>query len=431
MLDLCLSNCKIVPENREYNIGVDDGKIVSVKIRSIEAEKTIDVKGNIVLPGLIDAHVHMRDPGFTYKEDFNTGSAAAAAGGFTTILDMPNNQPPTNTVNAFKDKISIAESKCKVDFGLHASAENIDEIEEIAALKPASFKIFMDLFDDDELMNMMVELAELEKKETQTVVSLHAEDKEIVNRFTQIKKLEGNLNPILYSDARPPLAEEIAVSKAILFANELDLKMHICHASTRKSLKLITKAKIDGCDITSEITPHHLLLDSTYLEKFGNMAKTNPPLRRNQDKIKTIDLFNADIIGTDHAPHTVKEKEEDLWHAPPGIPGLETALPLILTRVNRGEIYFADILRLMCENPAMIFNLENKGFIKEGMDADFVVVDMKREDIIRPESFYSKAHYSPFEGQRVQGLPVMTILRGNVIMEDGEVFESKGKYVYS
>lgn len=431
MLDLCLSNCKIVPENREYNIGVDDGKIVSVKIRSIEAEKTIDVKGNIVLPGLIDAHVHMRDPGFTYKEDFNTGSAAAAAGGFTTILDMPNNHPPTNTVKAFEDKLSIAKSKCIVDFGLHASAENIEEIEEIAALKPASFKIFMDLFDDDELMNMMVELAELEKKDIKTVVSLHAEDKEIVNRYTQIKKLEDNLDPILYSDARPPLAEEIAVSKAILFANELDLKMHICHASTRKSLKLITKAKIDGCNITSEITPHHLLLDSMYLEKFGNFAKTNPPLRKMQDKIKYVDLFNADIIGTDHAPHTVKEKEEDLWHAPPGIPGLETALPLILTHVNRGEIYFADVLRLMCENPAKIFNLENKGFIREGMDADFVVVDMKRENIIKSESFHSKAHYSPFEGQKVQGLPIMTMLRGNVVMEDGDVFESKGKFVYS
>lgn len=431
MLDLCLSNCKIVPENREFNIGVDDGKIVSVKKRSITAEKTIDMNGNIILPGLIDAHVHMRDPGFTYKEDFNTGSVAAAAGGFTTLLDMPNNDPPTNSVKAFKEKIRIAESKSCVDFGLHAGAENVDEIKDIAALKPASFKIFMDLNDDDELMTMLVELSEIDSEDYKTIISLHAEDREIITRYTQMKKLEDGSNPIAYSDARPSLAEEIAVSKAILLANELDLKIHVCHASTKKSLKIITKAKIDGCDITSEITPHHLLLDSTYLEKFGTLAKTNPPLRSVQEKIKLVDLFNADIIGTDHAPHTLIEKDEDLWNAPPGIPGLETALPLFLTSINRGDMYFADLIRLMCENPAKIFNLKNKGFIREGMDADFVVVDMKREDTINPETFNSKAHYSPFEGQKVQGLPIMTILRGKVIMEDGEVFDCKGKYVYS
>lgn len=431
MLDLCLSNCKIVPENREFNIGVDDGKIVAVKRQPIPADKTIDLKGNMILPGLIDAHVHMRDPGFTYKEDFNTGTVAAAAGGFTTVLDMPNNYPPTNTVKTFEEKMRIAELKSAVDFGLHAGAEDVDEIKKIAELKPASFKIFMDIYDDDDLMSMFVELSEVESEDHETIVSLHAEDREIVTRYTQMKKLEENLRPIAYSDARPPLAEEIAVSKAILIARELDLKVHICHATTKKSLKLITKAKIDGCDITSEITPHHLLLNSNYFEKFGTLAKTNPPLRSVKDKIKFVDLFNADIIGTDHAPHTLKEKEEDLWHAPPGIPGLETALPLLLTRINRGEMYFADLLRLLCENPAKIFNLKNKGFIKEGMDADFVVVDMKKEDTINPEKFHSKAHYSPFEGEKVQGLPIMTILRGNIIMEDGEVLESRGRYVYS
>jgi len=242
---------------------------------------------------------------------------------------------------------------------------------------------------------------------------------------------EENLNPIIYANARPPLAEEIAISKAILMANEYDLKIHICHASTKKSLNQIKKAKVDGCSITSEITPHHMFLDSSYLDRFGNFAKTNPPLRSGSDKIKLIDIYKADIIGTDHAPHSISEKEENIWNAPPGIPGLETALPLILTQVNRGKISFEDVKRLLCENPAEIFNIKNKGYIKEGMDADFVVVDMKREGIINPENFYSKAHYSPFKGEKVKGMPIMTILRGNIVMEEAEVFETQGKYVYS
>ena len=269
MLDLCLSNCKIVPENLERSIGVNNGKIVSIKSSPIDAVKTIDLGGNIILPGLIDAHVHMRDPGFIYKEDFITGTAAAAAGGFTTVLDMPNNKPPTNTVKAFRDKIKIAESKCIVDFGLHVGADQPDQIAGLAAIKPASFKIFMDLFDDDSLMNLFAEISNLPEIDGfKSSVSLHAEDMELVNRYTQMKKSEENLNPLTYADARPPLAEEVAVSKAILMAKEFDLKIHICHVSTKKSLNLIKRAKVNGCDITSELTPHHLFLDSSYFNQF-------------------------------------------------------------------------------------------------------------------------------------------------------------------
>ena len=431
MLDLCLSNCKIVPENFERSIGINNGKIVSIKKSIIVAEKTIDLGGNVVLPGLIDSHVHMRDPGLTYKEDFRTGTEAAAAGGFTTVLDMPNTKPPTNTVKAFRDKMKIAVDKSLVDFGLHAGTDNPDQIHDLATLKPASFKIFMDLYEDDSLMDFFDELSNLPEVDgSKTIVSLHAEDMELVNRYTQMSKSEGNKKPLAYANSRPPLAEEVAVSKAILMAKEFNLKIHICHTSTKKSLNLIKMAKFDGCDITSELTPHHLFLDSRCFEEFGNFAKTNPPLRSMYNKIDVIDLKKADIIGTDHAPHTIAEKEENIWNAPPGIPGLETALPLILTQVNRGKISFEELKRVLCENPAEIFNLKNKGYIKEGMDADFVVVDLDRESIINPENFYSKAHYSPFKGHKVQGIPIMTILRGKIIMDAGKVFKNHGKYVY-
>ncbi len=432
MLDLCLSNCKIVPENITRYIGVDGGKIVSIKKIPISAEKVIDVSGNIILPGLIDSHVHMRDPGLTYKEDFKTGTEAAAAGGFTTVLDMPNTKPVTNTAKAFIEKLKIAERKCIVDFGFHVSPDNLDQIQKLATLKPASFKIFMDLYDDDFLMTMFSQISDLTRNiDNKPIISLHAEDNKIVDHYTRLNKSEGKLNPDIYTDARPSKAEEVAVSKAITLANKFDLNIHICHASVRKSLDLINIAKNDGCNVTSEVTPHHLFLDSKYLTKFGSFAKTNPPLRRVADKIGLNDLNRVDLIGTDHAPHTIEEKNHNIWDAPPGIPGLETILPLLMTKINQNMMSFSDVKRLLCENPARIFNMPHKGFIKEGMDADFVIVDMNKEDIIKPENFHSKAHYSPFEGVKVEGLPVMTIVRGEVVMVDGEINGNCGKFVYS
>lgn len=432
MLDLCLANCKIVHSNQECNIGVDNGKISSIQKTPIKADKIVDLNGKVVLPGLIDVHVHMRDPGFTYKEDFETGTKSAAAGGFTTVLDMPNTKPPTNTVQAFNNKIKIGESKSIVDFGIHAGTANSEEIKNFGSLNPASFKVFMDLHDDEFLMNIFTEIADLNHiTGKEHVISIHAEDHEIVRRYTHMKRSENSLDPMLYADARPPLAEDIAVSKAILMANEFNLNIHICHASTKKSLDLIKKAKTKGCNISSEVTPHHLFLDSSYLEKFGNFAKTNPPLRSKLKKINLTDIPHTDIIGTDHAPHTITEKERNIWDAPPGIPGLETALPLLLNQVNLGKISFKDISRLLCENPAKIFKLNNKGYINKGMDADFVVVDMKKEITINSDKFMSKAHYSPFDGMKVKGIPVMTILRGETVMAEGEIFKTNGKYVYS
>jgi dihydroorotase len=432
MLDMCIVNCRLDPSNQECSIGIENGKIVSIQRLPSVADEIIDLNGKIILPGLIDVHVHMRDPGLTYKENFKTGTEAAAAGGFTTVMDMPNTKPPTNTVHDFKNKLKIAESKAIVDFGLHAGTANPEEIRGLGDLNPASFKVFMDLHDDEFLMNLFSELAYLNQSENNDhLISIHAEDQEIVNRYTAMKSSETNGDSMAYADARPPLAEDVAVSKAILMAKEFNLKVHICHASTKKSLDLIQTAKTEGCNISSEVTPHHLFLDSSYLKKFANFAKTNPPLRSDAKKINLNDLPKTDIMGTDHAPHTITEKEKNVWNAPPGIPGLETALPLLLNQINLGNISFTEIRRLLCENPAKLFKVQNKGHIKEGMDADFVVVDMKKELTIDSDNFYSKAHYSPFDGMKVTGVPIMTILRGEVIMRDSEVFKAIGNHVYS
>ena len=427
MIDLCLTNCKILPENLECSIGIDDGKIISIKKIPPKSSETIDIKGNPILPGLIDPHVHFRDPGLTYKEDFRTGSEAAAAGGFTTVMDMPNTKPPTVTKKAFLEKLGIAQKKSIVDFALHASVYDIEQIKPLSELKTASFKIYMDSVDNGFLMEVFEEISKLNEEK---LILLHAEEKDITNYCTDDAKMEGSISPEIYAEARPPLAETIATSIAISMALYFNLSIHICHVSAKQTLELIENAKKIGCKITSEITPHHLFLDSHYLKKMGNFAKTNPPLRDKIHRLKISDLNKIEMIGTDHAPHTVKEKKYDLWEAPPGIPNLETTLPLLLTQINENKMSFRDIKRVLCENPAIIFDLPHKGKIAKGMDADFVIVDMKKESIINPENFKTKAKYSPFEGFNVKGMPIMTMVRGNMVMENGEVFENKGKHVY-
>jgi len=427
MVDLALINCKLV-SNIECSIGIENGKIVSITKIPPKNEETIDIKGHIVLPGLIDSHVHFRDPGFPKKETFKTGSMAAACGGFTTVLDMPNTNPPTNTKRAFLEKLKIAEKKSIVDFGLHAGVGDTCEIKKIAELKPASFKIYMDLIDDEYLLEIFAEIKGLPDDH---LISVHAEDKDTVKHCTDKMKLENRMDPEIYADARPPLAEDIAVLKATSLAKQLNSNIHVCHVSTKKSLDLIQEAKGENCKVTSEITPHHLFLDASYFKKCGNFAKTNPPLRDKKHALRINELEKIDVIGTDHAPHTIPEKEKTIWKAPSGIPNIETTLPLLLTKVNENKMTFGDIKRLLCENPAKIFNIPHKGKIAEGMDADFVVVDMKKEGRINPVEFKTKAKYSPFKGFKVKGMPVMTIVNGNVVMDRGEIFGNKGRNVYN
>ena len=427
MIDLCLKNCKIVPENIECSIGIENGKIVSITKIAPKSDETIDIKGNIILPGLIDSHVHFRDPGFPEKETFKTGSVAAACGGFTAVLDMPNTNPPTDTKKAFLEKIKIAERKSVVDFGLHAGVNDTHEIKKIAELKPASFKIYMDLVDDENLLEIFTEIKGLPEDH---LISVHAEDMDTVKECTHKMKACNYIAPEIYADVRPPLAEDIAVLKAISLAKQLNSRIHICHVSTKKSFNLIQDAKSENCKVTSEITPHHLFLDASYFKKCGNFAKTNPPLRDKKYALGINELKEIDVIGTDHAPHTLPEKEKNVWEAPSGIPNLETALPLLLTQINQNKMTFTHIKRLLCEKPAEIFDLKSKGKIAEGMDADFVVVDMKKEGVINPAEFKTKAKYSPFKGFKIKGMPVMTMIRGNVVVDNGKVFENKGNYVY-
>lgn len=430
MSDLILKNCKN-SDGRIINIIIENGKIKEIKKELLVSDTTtdniIDIKENYIIPGLIDTHVHLRDPGLTYKEDWTSGSKAAAHGGYTTIIDMPNTKPVTDTVKSFKEKKDIASKKSYVDFALHAGVKNKKEVIEILNEKPASYKIFMDLHENEELEEMF-KIVSLTKKP----LSLHCEDRTLVNyNIKNLRKNKENYNKtITYSYARSALAELIAVNRAIEFAKRLDIQIHLCHISTRQTLELIHEAR-NNIDISIEATPHHLFLDNSVYDSYGIKAKTNPPLRDKNYNI-TIDHLNEfDSIGTDHAPHSLEEKQKDTWNSAAGIPGLENTLPLLLTEVNKNRITLNDIIRVTSHNPAKIFKIPNKGEIKVGYDADITVVDMKEEGTFDVNDFYTKGKYTPFENRQYKGRNILTINRGNVVCENDDVIKHENKYVYN
>ena len=415
-MDLVLKNCRLVDEIGEYFIKINEGKITDISKTPLEAAETIDMKDNYVLPGFIDPHIHFRDPGLTQKEDFKTGSLAAANGGFATVIDMPNTLPKTNTYKALEEKIRIAKSKSVVNFELQVGHSDLEEMKKMMKLNPISVKVFMDLESDESLEEIFHNLSIL--KETTSyngLVATHCEKKSIVESETERLK-QNNENPAIdYTYARPTESEDESVKQAIELARANDLRLHICHLSSSKSLS-IAKSASKSMPISWEFTPHHLLLDNSAYNIYGTFIKTNPPLRPEADSVRIGDLDESSIIGTDHAPHTLEDKTKGTWASSPGIPNLETVVPLLLTEVNNGNLDFRMIPKIFSENAAKVYGLNSKGKIEIGYDADFTVIDLKKEGKFNIEEFKTKAEYSPFDGWEYKGLPVMTIVNGKTVM---------------
>ena len=412
MLDLVIKNSKLIGKDGEYSIGVDEGKITEISRGNLTGDKVIDIKSNYLLPGFIDPHVHFRDPGLVQKEDFKTGSLAAAHGGFATVIDMPNTLPKTNTYKALKDKINIAKSKSSVNFYLQAGHNSLDEMTKMMELNPISFKVFMDLETDENLEEIFQNLGEL--KETTSyngLVATHCEKKSIVEKESE--RLKDSTDPIDYTYARPYTSEDESVKQTIKLARKNNLQLHICHLSSKNALNIARKN-----NISYEFTPHHLLLDNTAYNTYGTMVKSNPPLRPKDISVRISDIDENSIIATDHAPHTLEEKHRGVFTSSPGIPALETVVSLLLTEVSRGNLSLNLIPKIFSANAAKVFNLESKGEIAVGKDADFTVLDLKREGKFDITTSKTKAEYSPFDGWEFKGAPVMTIVNGNVVFDD-------------
>ena len=416
-MDLVLKNCKLVDEIGEYYIKIDDGKITDISKTPMKASEIIDVKNNYVLPGFIDPHIHFRDPGLTKKEDFHTGSLAAANGGFTTVIDMPNTLPKTNTYKALKEKYEIAQKKSMINFELQAGHNDLEEMKKMMELKPVSFKVFMDLESDESLEKIFHDLSTLMKTtDYNGLVATHCEKKSIVESETERLKEKSENKPIDYTYARPSSSEDESVRQAIELARANDLRLHICHLSSIKSLNM-AKSASKNMSVSWEFTPHHLLLDNSSYNIYGTFIKTNPPLREEQDSVRISNLDENSIIGTDHAPHTLDDKTKGVWESSPGIPNLETVVPLLLTEVNRGNLDLKLIPKIFSQNAAEVYGLENKGKIATGYDGDITIIDLKKEGKFDINEFKTKAEYSPFDGWDYVGMPVMTIVNGKVVMD--------------
>lgn len=409
-------NCYVSGRLERCCIGIEDGRIARIA-KSIDGDRVYSFDGKLVLPAATDAHVHFREPGMTHKEDFGTGSLAALHGGVTCVLDMPNSSPPTTSLLAVREKKRLASTKSLVDFGLFAGVQpgvNIDEL----ANRVVGFKIYMAGTTGGLLVPSLGavkhEIAAVSA--SGKVLAVHAEDESL-----RKKEFERNLDDHLRN--RPNECETSAIRKIKEAAK--GCRLHICHVSAKESLPLVANAE----NLTSEVTPHHLLLDRS--SKLGTLAKVNPPLRRREDRQALFQALKEgafDIIASDHAPHTLDEKHEDFEYAPSGMPGVETMVPLLMHLVREKHLSLKDVVRRVCERPAEIHGIR-KGRIEEGYDADLMVFDLSAGSEIKADRLYSKCGWSAYEGMSAL-FPKAVFLRGEIMMEDGsQIGERMGRDV--
>ncbi len=428
MPDLIIKNARIFINDavQPAEMAIENGKITKIGkvISTEEVNQVIDARGALVLPGAIDVHVHFRDPGMTRKENWYTGSCAAAAGGVTTVIDHPNTIPPTIDHDSFKKKQKEAK-KSIIDYGINAGVtRNLKHLKELWELGATAFG---EIFMAESTASLNVNYRTLKEAlevigSMDAVACIHAEDEETRQKFVHL--LKGALAPESYSKSRPALSEKIAVENAIKLGK--DTKLHFCHISAHESLEAIRKAKNENKNITCEVAPHHLFLTTKDYKRLGTLGKMNPPLRDFHSKEslwKGLNDGTVDVIASDHAPHLEHEKMTDIWTAPAGVPGVETMLPLMLMAVKRNLLTLSRLIEVTSLNPPRIFSLK-KGVLAPGYDADLVIVGEARE--IRKEKLHSKAGWTPYNG--MEGIfPRMTISRGDIVFEDGDIIAKRGR----
>jgi len=436
-IDLVLYNGKISINDTFVIAGlaIEEGKIVKIakKTNLPSASETIDVKECVIFPGLIDVHTHLRDQRQSYEEDFLSGTSAAAAGGITLCLDMPNNEPVTMDSYSLRERLRAATNKALVNVAFYSAfPEKLGEISRVVEEGAVAFKLFLtkqiggvDIDDDDKL-----EEAFLRVKQGNVPVGVHAEDKAMVEKAAKELKQAKRNDVDAYLRAHLPEVEEKAVNRILRLVEKTKTQTHFCHISSKLGLDAVLEGKNFGLPVSCEVTSHHLLLSSSDLKRCGTIALSDPPLRSDKDIDTLWDALSQgliDIIASDHAPHLLEEKKREIvWEVKPGFPNLETIVPLMLTQVNKGRLKISDLIRLMAEKPAEIFHLNRRGRLAKGYHADVTVVDMREEHKIDASKFLSKAKYSPFDGWKVKGKPIKTFVNGQLVMEDGEIVAKPG-----
>ncbi|RZU30973.1 dihydroorotase [Blastococcus saxobsidens] len=409
------------------------------------ARKTIDAGTNPVIPGLIDTHCHFRDPGYTHKEDYYNGTIAAAAGGVTTVFDMPNVDPPTTTVDRLKAHLENAQSKAVVDFGHNASGVVPENIKGLAEAGATAFKVWMmqDIGRDyphppgTSLTNHAILYRVFEEvAETGLPLYIHPHDHNLYELFVERAQKQWGMDFRSYARALrggDGVVLNTAISTILEFQRSVGTKLHVLHLSTREGVRMVREAKAQGRPITAEANPFAMFVTNDW----ANIEKKGPyalgfwvPEEDNPAMWGAVVDGTIDVIGSDHGPHTKEEKEvgwTDMYTAPGGSPMIEQYLRLMLTEVNKGRLTMERIVEMTSSNPAKLTGFYGKkGAIQVGADADLVVLDMDHEETLRAEHSHYRCGWMPSEDFETKGRPVKTILRGRVIMEDGNVTAEKG-----
>ena len=422
---------------RPLDIGIRSGRFAAVAdpdTMAVDSTEVFDATGLHVLAGVIDDHVHFREPGFEHKEDWLTGSRAAVAGGVTTAIDMPNTQPPTRSADDARAKAALAASKTLCDFGLYGLVDSYFDPGRLEELIGSGLVVGLKVFlgpttgglsapTEDGLLRALGIARAAGMR-----VGFHAEDPEILGRIASM--LGEPTDARGHLDGRPPQAEVAAIDHAGRLLEQSGARGHIFHLSSLEGLEAVARWRERGLDLTSELTAHHCFLGLSDYDRLGGAVKVNPPVRGEPHASALLAALadgRIDTIGSDHAPHTAGEKSRDYpVDALAGLNGVETSLPLFLTAVSQGKLSIERLAEATSATPARVWGLRDKGRIEVGADADLTIVDLAKSGVIRAADLHGKHQLTPFDGRATVGAPVATVIRGKVVMRDGQLTGQPG-----
>ena len=436
MKGILITGGKVINQGRIYedcNVLVRGGRIAEVGRELSQYDgfvgRRIDARGKIVMPGVIDDHVHFREPGLTHKGDIASESRAAVAGGVTSYMDMPNTVPAATTLDEVERKFEMAAVSSMANYSFYLGATN-DNLEQIKALDPrliCGVKLFMGsstgnmLVDDDSSIAAVF-------AESPVLVAAHCEDERMIreNAAAYRAKFGNAISPALHAEIRSVEACYVSTAKAVELADKYGSNLHVMHLTTARELTLFDAKPLEGKKITAEACVNHLWFCDEDYASLGNLLKVNPAIktRADRDALRAALTNNRiDIIATDHAPHTLDEKRRNYWECPSGAPAIEHSLPMMLELVDNGVIGLTDVVQKMCHAPAVRYGVKDRGFIREGMWADLVIVDPNAPRQVTSENLLYKCGWSSVEGHIFRNRVVTTIINGQVVYHRGEFDE--------
>jgi dihydroorotase len=433
MFDIVLKNCTIVNENKifESDIGIKGQRIEKIATSiSDEAKKTLDLSGKTVIPGVIDDQVHFREPGLTHKGEIATESKAALAGGITSYFEMPNVNPTTTTNELLDKKFDLAKTKSCANFSFYlgASNSNIEEIKKINTDKACGLKVFMGASTGDMLVDNEKTLEDIFHYAPVNIVTHCENTPRILEKEKEFADKYGdNVAPEHHPYIRDEESCYLSSSLATSLAKKYDSNLHVLHLTTEKEMSLFTAGDIDNKKITAEVCVHHLFFSEKDYKNKGNFIKCNPSIKKESDRLALINAVQndlIDIIATDHAPHTLEEKQQHYLKAPAGLPLVQHMLPTLLDFYHKNIFSLEMIVKKTSHNIAKRFQIKDRGYIREGYYADLAILDLNKPLIITRENTLYKCGWSPFEGYEFLSSVHATILNGSLVYQDRNFLEN-------